>query len=65
MTDLTKLGQLQKAVEEATSVAVSAYVVAHANYYASPYDAHASDATDVLMKARLDLNNYLKEQDND
>ena len=63
MSKLTKLETLQKAVEDATSVAVSAYSVDHATYYAAPYDALASDATDALIKARLDLSNYLKEKD--
>ena len=63
MSELTELEIKQKAVVDTEAVAAAAYSVAHATYYFAPYAARAADATDALIKSRLDLSNYLKEQE--
>ncbi len=65
MSKLTKLETLQKAVvdtEAALEAAAAAYAAADTAYG----DAHVDyiAAWSAFSKARLDLNNYLKEQDN-
>tara|TARA_R110000737_G_scaffold105038_1_gene138150 strand:+ start:120 stop:293 length:174 start_codon:yes stop_codon:yes gene_type:complete len=57
MTELTKLERLQKNVEDTATAYAAAYAAMDAAYDADAWDAYA--------KARLDLEEYLKEQDNE
>ena len=68
MSELTELERLEKAVEDAKAAfsdaeaTAAAYADAYAAYDAA-YDADAAYA--ALVKARIELEEYLKEHDNE